>query len=104
MPVTEERLRVLNSNNDKAYLETRACIREALVTLLQQKPYGSITMTDITSGCSRRKRLSLARAPWAGHPRVARPRSAHMKLKQFLSRVNKILPFPVFHAIIQEVG
>ena len=55
MPVTEERLRVLKANNEESHLEAMACIKEALITLLQQKPYSDITMTEIIkkSGVSR---------------------------------------------------
>lgn len=55
MPVTEERLRILKANNEASHLETRACIRSALVSLLQKKRYDDITMTDIIrkSGMSR---------------------------------------------------
>ena len=55
MPVTEERLRILRANNEESHMEARACIKGALVALLQQKPYRDISMTDIInkSGVSR---------------------------------------------------
>jgi len=55
MPVTQERLRALRANNDLSHHETRACIKEALIALMQQKSYDEISMTDIIrkSGVSR---------------------------------------------------
>ena len=55
MPVSDERLRILRANNEESHLETRECIRSALVELLLKKPYDNITMTDIIrkSGVSR---------------------------------------------------
>lgn len=55
MPITEERLRILRANNGESHLEARACIKGALVALLQQKAYSDISMTDIIrkSGVSR---------------------------------------------------
>ena len=55
MPVSNERLRVLQANNKESHLETRECIKSALVALLLKKPYDNITMTDIIrkSGVSR---------------------------------------------------
>lgn len=55
MKVTEERLRTLYANNKESHLEARACIKSALVALLEQKPYKDISMTEIIakSGVSR---------------------------------------------------
>lgn len=55
MTVSEERLRVLRTNNAELHMETRECIKKALLILLEKKPYGSVTMTDIInkSGVSR---------------------------------------------------
>ena len=47
MPVSNERLRTLRANNEASHLETRECIRGALVALLKKKDYDDITMTDI---------------------------------------------------------
>lgn len=55
MAVSEERLRILRKNNTESKLETRNCIKEAFLTLLKEKDYGNIRMTDIIrkSGVSR---------------------------------------------------
>lgn len=55
MPISEERLRILRANNQELHLETRACIKGALVELLKKKHYDDINMTDIIrkSGVSR---------------------------------------------------
>lgn len=55
MRVSEERLRVLMANNEASHLETRKCIKSALLNLMQSDPYEAISMTDIIrrSGVSR---------------------------------------------------
>ena len=55
MKITEERLRVLRANSAALHAETVACIKNALLTLMEQKNYGDIKMTDIInkSGVSR---------------------------------------------------
>lgn len=55
MPVSKERLRILKANNAESHAEARACIKDALVVLMQQKAYSDISMTDIIkkSGISR---------------------------------------------------
>ena len=51
----EERLRVLMKNNEQTNLETRNCIKSALLRLLEHEKYENISMTDIIrkSGVSR---------------------------------------------------
>lgn len=55
MAVSKERIRILRENNAASNLETRNCIKEALLALLKEKDYDSIRMTDIIrkSGVSR---------------------------------------------------
>ena len=55
MPVNEKQLRTLMANNDELHKETRECIKEALIELLQKTRYNDISMTDIInrSGVSR---------------------------------------------------
>jgi len=55
MTISEERLRILRANNSESHLETRFCIKSALIDLMQKKPYDKISMTDIInkSGVSR---------------------------------------------------
>lgn len=55
MAVSKDRLRVLMANNTAANLETKTCIKTALLTLMNQKRYEEIRMTDIIrkSGISR---------------------------------------------------
>lgn len=55
MKVSEERLRILKANNEESHRETCACIKGALVELLQKKRYDDISMTEIImkSGVSR---------------------------------------------------
>ena len=55
MKISEERLHTLHANNEASHLEARACIKSALVALLEQKPYKDISMTEVItkSGVSR---------------------------------------------------
>ena len=55
MPISAERQRVLNKNNAEVNLETRNCIKAALIDLLKHENYENIRMTDIIrkSGVSR---------------------------------------------------
>ena len=55
MPISEERQRVLMKNNAEVNLETRNCIKSALLDLLKHEKYENIRMTDIIrkSGVSR---------------------------------------------------
>ena len=55
MPISEEQLRILMTNNAESKRETRKCIKEAMIDLLQQDSYDNIRMTDIIrrSGVSR---------------------------------------------------
>ena len=55
MHISEDRLRILRSNNAESNKETRNCIKEALIALLKDKSYDEIRMTDIInkSGVSR---------------------------------------------------
>ena len=55
MNITDERRRVLMSNNAEAKRETRRCIKDALLALLERESYENIRMTDIIrkSGVSR---------------------------------------------------
>ena len=55
MKVSEERLCTLRANNEASHMETRECIKTALIDLLGKKPYNAISMTDIInkSGVSR---------------------------------------------------
>ena len=55
MPVNEKQLRTLMANNDELHKETRECIKEALIELLQKTRFNDISMTDIInrSGVSR---------------------------------------------------
>ena len=55
MPISAERQRVLNKNNAEVNLETRNCIKAALINLLKHENYENIRMTDIIrkSGVSR---------------------------------------------------
>ena len=55
MPLKEEQLRVLRTNNEESHRETRTCIKEALIVLMHQRHYKDISMTDIIkkSGVSR---------------------------------------------------
>jgi len=49
MPVTEERLRILKANNEESHREARTCIKDALVALMQQKPYSDISMRGLST-------------------------------------------------------
>ena len=55
MAVSEKHRRVLMANNAETKREVRKCIKDALITLLAQKSYEDIRMTDIIrkSGISR---------------------------------------------------
>ena len=47
MRVSEERLRLLRATSAAMHAETVSCIKNALLALMEQKPYKSIRMTDI---------------------------------------------------------
>ena len=55
MPISEDQLRILMTNNAESKRETRNCIKDAMVALLKQDSYENIRMTDIIrrSGVSR---------------------------------------------------
>lgn len=55
MGISEERRRLLQANSAAIHAETIACIKEALLALMNQKEYDAISMTDIIrkSGVSR---------------------------------------------------
>jgi Bacterial regulatory proteins, tetR family. len=55
MGISEERRRLLQSNSAAIHAETIAYIKEALLALMKQKEYDTISMTDIIrkSGVSR---------------------------------------------------
>ena len=55
MSVTEEQLCILQANNAESHLETRRCIKAALIDLMRDKHFDDIRMTDIIrrSGVSR---------------------------------------------------
>ncbi len=47
MPISEERRRLLEANNAQSRLEARTCIKNAFLSLLREKSYNEIRMTDI---------------------------------------------------------
>lgn len=47
MPVTEEQLYILQANNAESHLETRRCIKTAMIDLMRDKHFDDIRMTDI---------------------------------------------------------
>lgn len=55
MKVSEERLNILRTNSSAKHSETLNCIKSALLTLMEQKKYDNISMTEIIqkSGVSR---------------------------------------------------
>ena len=55
MSTSEERLRLLHANSAALHAETVACIKNALLALMEQKPFDDVSMTDIIrkSGVSR---------------------------------------------------
>lgn len=55
MEISEERRRILQANSAAIHSEAVACIKSALLALMEQKPFDQIRMTDIIrkSGVSR---------------------------------------------------